>query len=108
MNYNLHITKTAERDLTSAADYIEFTLKNPSASDNLLDLAEEKITNIINYPMSRPVVDDPILSAWGIRYIIVDKYLAFYIIYENTIYIIRFLYGKRDWISILRQGFSIN
>lgn len=108
MIYRLHITKTAERDLTSAADYIEFTLKNPSAADDLLDLTEKKIIDIVNYPEARPVVDDPILSAWGIRYVIIDNYLAFYVIYDNTIYIIRFLYGKRDWISILRQGFSIN
>ncbi len=29
MNYHIHITQTAERDMISAADYIEFTLKNP-------------------------------------------------------------------------------
>lgn len=33
MNYYIHITQTAERDMISAADYIEFTLKNPEAPD---------------------------------------------------------------------------
>lgn len=42
MNYHIHITQTAERDMISAADYIEFTLKNPEAADHLLDTAEEK------------------------------------------------------------------
>ncbi len=40
MSYRLHITSTAERDLTQSADYIEFVLKNPSAADSLL--MEEK------------------------------------------------------------------
>jgi len=107
MNYELHITRTAERDLNNAADYIEFTLKNPLAADNLLDTAEEKINQLSYFPQHHPVVDDAILSSWGIRFTAIKNYLAFYIIKENTVYVIRFLYGKRDWISILKQGFSL-
>ena len=32
MSYSIHITATAERDILRAADYIEFTLKNPHRS----------------------------------------------------------------------------
>ena len=39
MNYIIHITNTAQRDILNAADYIEFVLKNPKAADNLLDLS---------------------------------------------------------------------
>ena len=39
MSYQVHITSTAEHDIMRAADYIEFTLKNPDAADNLLDAA---------------------------------------------------------------------
>ena len=42
MNYQVHITKTAEHDIAKAADYIEFVLKNPQAADHLLDVATEK------------------------------------------------------------------
>ena len=38
MSYQVHITSTAEHDIMRAADYIEFTLKNPNAADNLLSL----------------------------------------------------------------------
>lgn len=107
MNYELHITRTAEKDLNNAADYIEFTLKNPLAADNLLDTAEEKINQLADFPQKHPVVDDAILSSWGIRFTAIKNYLAFYIIKENTVYLIRFLHGKRDWISILKQGFSL-
>ena len=107
MTYQIYITKTAERDLAGASDYIEFTLKNPSAADNLLDKAEEKISELSDFPEVHAVVDDPVLSAWGIRFIVINNYLAFFIILGNTVYIVRFLYGKRNWISILKQGFSL-
>lgn len=42
MSYLIHITKTAEHDIMQAADYIEFTLKNPDAADHLLDDTTEK------------------------------------------------------------------
>ena len=108
MTYQIHITKTAERDLADAADYIEFILKNPSAADNLLDKAEEKISELSVFPEVHALIDDPVLSAWGIRFTVVNNYLAFFTIIGDTIYIIRFLYGKRDWLSILKQGFALD
>ena len=83
MNYHIHITQTAERDMISAADYIEFTLKNPEAADHLLDTAEEKINALSQFPKKFPLVDDRILSSWGIRFTIVNNYLAFYRISET-------------------------
>ena len=106
MNYQLHITKTAERDLNDAADYIEFTLRNPTAADHLLELAERTISQLILFPEAHPIVNDPILSAWGIRFVVIQKYIAFYTIEDHTIFILRFLYGKRDWMPVLKQGFS--
>ncbi len=117
MTYQIHITKTAERDLVGAADNIEFTIKNPSAADNLLDKAEEKISELssflffpklgVSFLEVHAVVDDPVLSAWGIRFTVINNYLAFFTILGDTVYVIRFLYGKRDWISILKQDFSL-
>jgi plasmid stabilization system protein ParE len=109
MSYGIHITRAAERDLSSAADYIEFVLLNPQAADDLLDEAEKKIGGLSTFQEMFALVDDPVLKAWGIRLTLVRDYIAFYVISEenHTIYIVRFLYGKRDWITILKQGFSL-
>jgi len=109
MMYDLHITRAAENDLNEAADYIEYVLLNPDAADRLLDAATEKISTLSKYAERNALVDDPVLKAWGIRFIQVNNYLAFYIISEeeSRVYIVRFLYGKRDWIGILKQGFSL-
>ena len=105
MNYSIHITSKAERDLIEAADYIEFTLLNPDTADNLLNKAEEEINKLAFMPQKYRIVEDPVLAAWGIRLVIINNYLAFYIIDEEskTVHIVRFLYGKRNWISILRN-----
>ena len=50
MSHQVHITSTAEHDIMRAADYIEFTLKNPDAADNLLDAATEQIGSLADLP----------------------------------------------------------
>lgn len=105
MSYRIHITAKAERDLNEAADYIEYTLLNPQAADNLLDKAEEEINKLSFMPGKYKTVADPVLSAWGIRLIVINNYLAFYVIDKEAeiVHIVRFLYGKRNWVSILRH-----
>ena len=109
MSYQVHITSTAEHDIMRAADYIEFTLKNPDAVDNLLDAATEQIDSLADLPQKFRLVDDPVLASWGIRFVKINNYLAFYTIDEEkqTVIIVRFLCQKSNWTSILRQGFSL-
>ena len=109
MSYQVHITFTAEHDIMRAADYIEFTIKNPTAADNLLDVSTEQIGSLSDLPQKFRLVDDSVLASWGIRFVIINNYLAFYTIDEEkqTVIIVRFLYQKSNWTSILRQGFPL-
>lgn len=109
MTYTIHITSVAERDLNRAADHIEFVLKNPDAADELLDEAELQIGSLTDFPEKFRVVDDPVLASWGIRFVIVKNYLAFYTIDEEKqlVIIVRFLYQKSNWNTILRQGIPL-
>ncbi len=109
MIYSVHVTSQAERDMDKAADYIAFTLLNPSAAYNLLVYAKETLNSLKLNPERNRIVDDPLLFSWGIRLMIIKNYLAFYVIDEKdrTVHIIRFLYKKRNWLHILKQGFSL-
>lgn len=109
MSYQIHITSAAMRDLNSAADHIEFVLKNPKAADDLLDEAEKQINSLSDFPEKFRLADDPILASWGIRSVIVDNYLVFYTIdkTKNLVIVVRFLYQKSNWNTILRQGISL-
>ena len=107
MSYHLHITSVAQRDISQAADYIEFVLKNPKAADDLLEETDQKINALLPFPQEHPIVEDKLLAAWGIRFTQIKNYLAFYVIEENQVTVIRFLYAKSDWISILNVGFPL-
>lgn len=108
MNYNVHDTTQFEKDLDRALDYIEFALQNPQAADNLLDEAEHTLNSLSRMPERYALVDDALLSAWGVRCVQVKHYLAFYVVEEEsrTVHAIRFLYGRSDWRSILRSGYD--
>lgn len=109
MSYSIHITATAERDMINASNHIEFVLKNPKAADDLLDAAELKISSLADFPQKFKLVDDPVLSSWGVRFVVVNGYLAFYVIAEDTqkVIIVRFLFQKSNWTAILRHGFPL-
>lgn len=106
MNWNIHITQEAEQDLNAAADYIEYVLKNPIAADNLIDEAENRFQDLSTDAELHQIISDEVLQSWSIRFIRIKNYLAFYTIAQetNTVYIVRFLYEKSNWKSILKHS----
>ena len=73
------------------------------------DTVTKQIGTLSDFPQKFHIVDDPVLASWEIRFIIINNYLAFYTINEEkqTVTVVRFLYKKSNWCSILRQGFSL-
>ena len=108
MKYAVHITERAQRDINEAADYIEFSLKNSQAADALLDAVERELSGLSNMPERYPVVTDDFLASLGLRLVRIKNYLAFYRIDESQakVYVVRFLYGRRDWVSVLHYNAS--
>ena len=107
--YSVIVSKDAKLDFKSAHDYIEFTLHNPSAADNLLSEIDNEVNALKDNPFIYSLIDDPPLKAIGLRFSIVRNYLLFYSVsdQEKTIILLRFLSGRRNWMSILRQSFTI-
>lgn len=106
MSYQICITATAECDIVSALDYIEYSLKNPATADNLLSAITKQLSALADFPQKCKVVDDLLLAFWGIRFVTINNYLAFYVIDEEKqiVNIVRFLYRKGNWKSILQNG----
>ena len=84
------------------------TLKNPTAADFLTESVGTSLQKLDRFPNQNPVVHDPFLYGLGIHFIIVQNYMAFYQIEEpaQVVHILRFLYGKSNWVSILKTDFS--
>ena len=103
--YKLKISKLYDTDVDKCYNYINDTLKNPTAAENLIKNIIEKLNKISENPKIRPLVRDEYLANLGYRLITVKNYMIFYIIGEDNkhIKIIRFLYCKRDWMNILKE-----
>ena len=84
MNYFIDVAASAQRDLADAFDYIDLTLKNPSAADKLVAIAWKKFRSLDTFPQRFSLVNDPFLSSLGIRLIPVQNYLAFYKVDSST------------------------
>ena len=103
--YRLRFSKLYESDVDSCYNYIKNHLEAPVAADNLIMEMLEKLNRIKENPNARPLVQDAYLASLGYRLINVNNYMIFYIIDDDDkhIKVIRFLYSKRNWITILRQ-----
>lgn len=99
--YSVLFTSLAEKDLKSCLTYIDKKLKNKPAALSLLDEVNSKIKIFSENPKLYPLVKDSILAARGFRCMRIKNYLIFYVRYDSSVSIIRFLYTRRDRISIL-------
>ena len=109
MNYSINITDIAEEDILATVGYINNTLKNSTAANNLLDEIERHEKILESTPNIYPFVYDEFLARKELKYVIIKNYLMFYTIDEENkiVTIIRFLYGRRDWINILKKTENI-
>lgn len=104
MKYTIIITKSATADMDKTFQYISEKLKNSIAAARLITESKKAINSLSDMPYRIPLVRDDYLAEYGIRMIQIKKHLAFFVIAEDTktIYILRFLYSRRDWHNILK------
>lgn len=97
--YKIIIYPAAKQDLLDIVDYLN-TL-SPEAALRYYDLLTEQIASLSHMPERCPHPKDLALTAKGYRYLIVEKYLVFYVVTGNTVQIRRILYGRRDYKALL-------
>ncbi len=101
--YNIEITKPAEKDLYKIGRYIANELLEATKAVEVVDKIANEIFKLEEMPFRNAIVDDDELAAQGIRKLIIDNYIIFYVINEENkkVTILRILYTRRDWINIL-------
>jgi plasmid stabilization system protein ParE len=103
--YTVYITDIAEEEMLTTAKYIADVLKTPMAANDLLDEIVKCENTLETTPNIFSFVPDKYLRAKGMKYIMINNYMVFYIINEDekAIDVIRFLYSRRDWKRILNS-----
>ncbi|MDE7365929.1 MAG: type II toxin-antitoxin system RelE/ParE family toxin [Lachnospiraceae bacterium] len=105
--YQIKITGLAEKDLENAVDYIAHELKNPSAAENTVSGIRAKINSLVNFPERNELDEDELLARLGVRNDYYRNYKIYYLIEENTIYIVRILHMLVDSKAWLYRTFEL-
>lgn len=101
--YDIQITEPAEKDLYEIGAYISKELLEPETAKKIISTIAKKINSLEDMPLRNALVADDRLAYKGIRKIMVDNYIIFYIVTEEikVVTIVRILYSRRDWMNLL-------
>ena len=96
--YSWVLTRTAESDIDETLTYISSVLHNPDAAVAFADHLEEQLDELCKSPKNGRLVENEFLNRDDVRRILVDNYIAYYILddEEKHIIVLRVVYGKRD------------
>ena len=97
----LLISPEAKQDLLEIKEYISNELDSPIAAKNLTDKIIKQISTLSDFPKIGTMLSSIINMETGYRFLVCGSYTAFYRYIDNTVFVDRILYGKRDFMRIL-------
>lgn len=81
---------------------VHMALAGPRSARKITDAVFDALEQLARFPLSGPMVQDEQLSAAGYRYILVEKYLVFYRVMGDTVFVYHIAHGATDYPSSLR------
>ena len=98
-------TEPAEYDLLDIEYYIFVDLCKPQAAQRISDGRLDAAEKLSEQPKAHPLINDELLRSVGLRMTHFDSYNIFYYydLQNDVVYIIRVLYNKVDWQSLLKK-----
>ena len=101
--YRIDVSEAAENDLRGIVRYIASQLSTPVSALNMMELLEEAMESLSEFPQRYSLLTDDRLSQMGYRKLNVKNHIIFYSIDEKNkvVDVERILYARRDWLRIL-------
>ncbi len=88
-------------DLEQTKNYIMEELQESQAAIDIISKIIKNIRMLERFPQSCPSLNAIVDFNTDYRYLVCGNYTAFYRYENNTVYIVRVLYGRRDFMRIL-------
>ena len=103
-SFNILVTQDAENDLKNIRDYIASNISKKT-SVRIINFIKSSIERLSLFPQFAPAVKYEPWNSLGVRRIIVKNFLVYYrvVLEENTVYILKVTYGKRNQQTVLEQ-----
>ncbi|WP_106497264.1 type II toxin-antitoxin system RelE/ParE family toxin [Lentibacillus sp. Marseille-P4043] len=97
--YTIKFAPKAFEDLDEIYSYITDDLYNEGAADSLLKKIETSVMRLKEFPFSCSFVTDEILKSKGYRKLVIENYIAFYLIEEEEkqVVVMRVLFGAQKF-----------
>ena len=81
--------------------YIKYNLQEPETANKLISKIRKAIKILKDNPEIYTIIDGDLIRKLEIRKLIVDNHIVFYRIKNDSIEIVRIMYGRRNWINLL-------
>ena len=88
-------------DLQEIKGYITDDLQNATAAENTIRTIMDRIQQLIDFPDMGAPLSSVAQTQSDYRYLICGNYTAFYRHEKDTVFIVRVLYGRRDYMRVL-------
>ena len=96
--YTVRLLRVAEDDFNEIVTYI--AAENRAAAEMIATKIEKNLIRLSFYPYLGKIPKDEELSRLGYRFLVVENYLIFYTIEEQTILIHRIIHGARNYLNL--------
>lgn len=98
MTFKVEVSNQAETDLRGIFEYIAFKLQSPESAIGQLDRLEKAILSLDFQPERFRLYDNEPWRSRGLHIMPVDNFVVLYVVDRdnNTVGIVRVMYGKRD------------
>lgn len=97
--YSVMVSRIAIEDLKKIRRYIAHELCEPETAEALVNRIQDEITKLRSFPYSHQLIRDSVMAQLGIRYLIVENYIAYFRIQENTktVEVLRVAHERSNW-----------
>lgn len=99
--FKIEFSPEAINDLQQTKDYITNELCNEQAAISTLNKIMNHIRMLETFPKSGAMLSSIVNIDTNYRFLICGNYTAFYRVENETVYILRVIYGRRDFMRIL-------
>ncbi len=101
MKHNINYSPKALQDLDEIWDYISKELSNPDAAEHVVTAILDAVDVLGEFPESGAPLEPHINLDSPYRFVTAGNYIAFYRFEDNTVYVDRILYQKRNYAKLL-------
>jgi toxin ParE1/3/4 len=97
----LRVSPEAANDLQKIRQYISAQLDAPVAAQKLVSRILKSMRGLADFPESGPNLSSVLNIETDYRFQVCGNYLIFYRVEKQIVYIVRILYGKRNYLKLL-------